>query len=169
MNTEHKSNTPMNIRDLWRTPPYCFQYYDKTFNFKLDAAASDKNHLCENYWTVEDDSLKQEWASVNWCNPPFSEIPIWVNKAIREQEKGNITVMLLPADTSTQWFSDAFSSCAECHLIIGRLSFINEATGRPVSGNNKGSVVFVFNPFSSFRSQTKTLFRDNMKLIGENL
>ena len=61
-----------------------------------------------------------------------------------EAGKSKTTVMLIPADTSVSWFRKAFDNCTRCEFIIGRISFINADTGKPQSGNNKGSVVFVF-------------------------
>ena len=35
----------------------------------------------------------------------------------------------------------------ECNLIInGRLSFISEESGKPVNGNNKGSIIIIWHP-----------------------
>ncbi|AUR96579.1 DNA N-6-adenine-methyltransferase [Vibrio phage 1.226.O._10N.261.48.E5] len=163
MNTEHKSSTPIEIRDLWMTPGFIFDYYNRRFNFTCDVAASCENALCESFYTEEDNSLSQDWFMVNWCNPPYSKIMPWVEKAVSEMSNGNKTVMLIPADTSVKWFKLAFDNCSECHFISGRLSFVNEATKKPVSGNNKGSVVFVFDPSSPFKSQTVLIDRDSMK------
>lgn len=87
----------------------------------------------------------------------------WVEKAIEQMERGCLTVMLIPADTSVKWFKRAFDNCSECHFISGRLAFINAETQKPVSGNNKGSVVFIFDPNSPFKSQTCLIDRDGMK------
>lgn len=162
MNTEHKSNTKIEIRDLWQTPRFLFDYYDKRFGFTCDVAASCENALVESFYTEEDDSLTQSWFVRNWCNPPFSNITPWINKSIAEMAEGNLTVMLLPADTSVKWFKLAFNNCTECHFISGRLSFINAETQKPVSGNNKGSVVFIFDPNSPVKQSVHLIDRDSM-------
>ena len=72
-------------------------------------------------------------------------------------------VTLLPADTSVQWFKYAFDHCSEFHMISGRLSFINAETQKPVAGNNKGSVVFIFDPRSPVKQSTHLINRDDMK------
>ncbi|AUR89915.1 DNA N-6-adenine-methyltransferase [Vibrio phage 1.134.O._10N.222.52.B8] len=166
MNTEHKSNTPVEIRDLWMTPGFIFDYYNRRFNFTCDVACSDENRLVRDHWLTEDDNALfygTDWHTRNWCNPPYSNIRPWVEKAINEMSSGRLTVMLIPADTSVKWFKLAFDNCSECHFISGRLSFVNGATKKPVSGNNKGSVVFVFDPSSPFKSQTALISRDEMK------
>lgn len=162
----HDSKTPEAIRDLWRTPKAVFDYYDRRFNFLCDVACSSKNCLC-NYGFMHDNgenaiSDTAEWTKVNWCNPPFSDCASWINKAIEQMKYGKLTVMLLPADTSVKWFKLAFDNCTECHFISGRLAFINEETGKPVSGNNKGSVVFIFDPHSPIKQAVSLIDRDEM-------
>ena len=165
MNTDHKSNTPGEIRDLWQTPKFVFNHYNKRFDFGMDVAASKENTFVElNYWTEKDDALNQNWSVWgNWCNPPYSNIMPWVEKAIGEMKQGCLTVMLIPADTSVKWFKKAFDNCTECHFISGRLSFINAETQKPVSGNNKGSVVFIFDPKSPVKQSVHLIDRDSMK------
>jgi len=162
----HDSKTPEAVRDLWMTPKFVFDYYNRRFGFAMDAAASHKNTLVEySYWTAEDNALKQNWGTRTWCNPPYSDIAPWVEKAISESRQGCLVVMLLPADTSVKWFKLAFENCSECHLISGRLAFISEETGKPVSGNNKGSVVFVFDPHSPLNRQACLIDRDSMVTV----
>lgn len=164
MSTENKSNTPAELRDIWQTPKFIFDHYNARFNFTMDVCASHENKLVEHsYWTESDDSLSQNWCSVNWCNPPYSNITPWVMKAIDEMKRGCTTVMIIPADTSVQWFKLAFDNCTECHFIAGRISFIRADTGKPQGGNNKGSVVFVFDPKSPVKQFVKLINRSDMK------
>lgn len=159
------SKTPEVIRDLWQTPKAIFDYYDRRFKFNCDVACSDENRLVNEHWlTIEDNALhySTDWNSVNWCNPPYSDIMPWVKKAVSEMKQGALTVMLIPADTSVKWFKFAFENCTECHFISGRISFINAETGKPVSGNNKGSVVFVFDPSAPFKSVVSLIDRDEV-------
>ena len=166
----HDSKTPEQIRDMWQTPRFVFDYYDRRFNFWCDLAASEGNTFCDEYYSEHDHSAfnakKTDFAlGANvWCNPPYSNIGPWVELCARlSRETGKVFVMLLPADTSVKWFADAMIQCSECHLISGRLSYINAETGKPVSGNNKGSVVFIFDPLSPLRSQVVMIDRDDMK------
>ena len=164
----HDSQTPEAIRDLWQTPRFVFDYYDRRFNFWCDLAASDENHLCDEYYAEADSAFNaraDDWRMGGnvFCNPPYSNIGPWVELCVRlSRETGKVFVMLLPADTSVKWFADALRQCSECHLISGRLSFINSETGKPVSGNNKGSAVFIFDPLSPLRSQVVMIDRDSM-------
>ena len=172
----HDSKTPESIRDLWRTPKALFDYYDRRFNFSCDFAASHTNHLCDHYFSAPDENGEGGalgasaedgcFADVGgvWCNPPYSDISPWVSECVRlSYETCKVFVMLLPADTSVKWFKLAFENCTECHFISGRIAFINEETGKPVSGNNKGSVVFVFDPNSPIKKAVSLIDRDSMK------
>lgn len=177
MNTEHKSNTPTEIRDLWQTPKFVFDYYDKRFGFNIDMAASEKNHLCKYYITEQMNALDKSTVSmavnIAWMterqpsvflNPPYSNLQPWVEAAVKCSNAHKIpVVMLIPADTSVKWFKYAFEHCTECHFISGRLSFINAETQKPVSGNNKGSVVFIFDPKSPVKQSVHLIDRDGMK------
>ena len=150
----HGSKTATPIRDLFQTPQFVYDWYNNIYDFTHDVAASDTNHKSPLWFTEADNALEKDWGVSNWCNPPYSNIMPWVEKAIEESTKGNTTVMLIPADTSVQWFKKAFDNCECCEFISGRISFINAETGKPQSGNNKGSVVFVF---GSHNTQTVTL------------
>ena len=144
MSEENKSFTPAEIKNLWQTPKPLFDKLNLEFEFTGDVAASYDNSLSDNFYTEEDNALDQRWFKVSWCNPPYDNIKPWVEKAIQQHSEGKTIVMLVPADTSVQWFKNAFNSCNEVRFISGRLSFINASTQKPVSGNNKGSVLFIW-------------------------
>jgi len=164
-NTEHKSDTPVSIRDLWQTPKQIFSTLNWEFKFTFDVAASFQNSLCPEYYTELDDALDQKWSAVNWCNPPYSNITPWVQKSIIEHQYGRTIVMLVPADTSVKWFKLAYESCNEVRFISGRISFINADTQKPVNGNNKGSVLFIWRGNAPKNSHTVTLIdRDDFYL-----
>lgn len=146
--------------DLWATPPEVFEALDKEFFFGFDVCAEYETAKCADYWTIEDDALSKDWAEDAkcripgagliemgslWCNPPYSKIAPWVEKAIEAQLKGRMTVMLVMCDPSVKWFSLAQRYASETRFITdGRLAFLKN--GVPQSGNNKGSVIFVFDP-----------------------
>lgn len=77
--------------------------------FTLDVAAAPHNAKCERYYTIEDDGLNQEWNGRVWCNPPYSGLHAWVNKAWTEFMDGRAEtiVMLVPANrTEQRWWQD---------------------------------------------------------------
>lgn len=96
-------------RDNFGTDPKLFAELDERFIFTLDVAATDANAKCSAYLTLEDDGLKERWNGRVWCNPPYSQIGAWVEKAWREWRCGHVAliVMLLPANRPEQaWWQD---------------------------------------------------------------
>ena len=68
--------------DLWATPQDLFDKYDAIYHFETDVCALPENAKCKRFFTPEMDGLKQEWAGVCWCNPPYGrQIGKWVEKA----------------------------------------------------------------------------------------
>lgn len=100
------------------------------FGFTVDVAAAEHNAKCARYYTREDDGLTQSWAGeVVWCNPPYSEIGPWVQKAW--QETTATVVMLVPANrTEVPWwqelvepYRDRPGSRLRVEFLPGRLRF----------------------------------------------
>lgn len=110
----------------WETPPGIFAVLNREFHFTLDVAASEKNHLCERYFTKETDGLSQSWQTDGavWCNPPYGrDIIKWVRKAHDEAQTGQVIVMLLHARTDTRWFHEYVYPFAKLVFLRGRLKF----------------------------------------------
>jgi phage N-6-adenine-methyltransferase len=71
--------------------------------FTLDVAASPHNAKCDRFYTAEEDGLEQSWYHERvWCNPPYSAIEPWVQKAWAESAYAHLIVMLLPANRTEQ-------------------------------------------------------------------
>lgn len=143
MSGYHDSKTAPEDKDCWRTPPEVFRCAVRTWGaFEIDAAAADHNHLVADYWTLADNALEQDWSGKRvWCNPPYSDIGPWVEKAATAE----FCVMLVPADTSVKWFATAGELGASVIFITrGRLRFIHNATGKPGPSNKMGSCFLVF-------------------------
>ncbi|EJV4647615.1 phage N-6-adenine-methyltransferase [Enterobacter hormaechei] len=169
------SKTPLEQRDLWRTPPALFASLDAEFCFQLDAAAAPYNALCRRFITAEQNTLETPWADyLNvpgyvWLNPPYSDIMPFVKKAAAESANQIGTVMLVPADTSVGWFKEAIQTASEVRFITaGRLAFINPVTGKPVSGNNKGSLLIIWKPYPRTHCEFTTVDRDTLMAYGNS-
>lgn len=119
--------------DEWETPQALFDALDAEFGFDMDVAASHENHKKDTYYTIEDDGLAQPWCHTNWCNPPYSQIALWVEKAALERLNGNTTVMLIPSRTDTKWFHAHIyqKQGVEIRFIKGRLRFSNSKNSAP--------------------------------------
>ncbi|EMX2208064.1 phage N-6-adenine-methyltransferase [Enterobacter hormaechei] len=170
------SKTPLDQRDLWRTPPALFASLDAEFCFQLDAAAAPHNALCRKFITAEQNTLETPWTDyLNvpgyvWLNPPYSDITPFVKKAAAESANQIGTVMLVPADTSVGWFKEAIQTASEVRFITaGRLAFINPVTGKPVSGNNKGSMLIIWRPYPRTHCHFATVDRDELMTFGAKL
>jgi phage N-6-adenine-methyltransferase len=148
-----KSKTDSDIKDLWQTPIELYEFLNARFSFVCDVAASDHNHLHLNYLTESYDSLLNGWAHLKsgfaFCNPPYSRILPWVKKAREAADHGVGIVMLLPVDTSVEWFNELRKLASEIYFIVnGRISFVRSDNKQKIHGNNRGSLFAVFNPRS---------------------
>lgn len=64
-----------------------------------------------------------------FCNPPYSNISAWVEKAFRETRKDHtVVVMLIPSRTDTRYFHDYIYKRSEIRFVKGRLSFSGKGT-----------------------------------------
>jgi phage N-6-adenine-methyltransferase len=97
------------------TTPEVFEPLHERFEFTLDVAASAENAKLPRYFTADDDGLAQPWGGERvWCNPPYSRIEPWCEKAWAEiADDGHgyrpggaeLVVMLLPANrTEQKWW-----------------------------------------------------------------
>jgi phage N-6-adenine-methyltransferase len=84
-----------------------FRELDAEFHFDLDVAASANNAKCERCYTKDDNGLEQPWFGRVWCNPPYSDIRSWVEKAWASWRDCEVIVMCLPANRTEQaWWQD---------------------------------------------------------------
>ena len=116
----------------YETPWDVFNPINEEFGFTIDLCATHENKKVENYYTVTDDALKQEWQGVCWCNPPYGrELPKWITKAHQSAQNGKATVvMLIPARTNTAWWHDICMK-GEIRFLRGRPKFNNGKHGLP--------------------------------------
>ncbi|ELL7784635.1 phage N-6-adenine-methyltransferase [Cronobacter sakazakii] len=173
-----KSNTPVEIKDLWQTPPEIYRALRSEFPFFLDAAASQSNALCTRFIDEKENTLEANWLSkmpigvgraYAWLNPPYSAPMPFVKKAAQENADHSVgCVMLLPADTSVQWFKEAIRTAHEVRFITGgRLSFLNASTGKPAEGNPKGSMLIIWHPWPrAGECRMTTVERDELMAYG---
>jgi phage N-6-adenine-methyltransferase len=119
--------------DRWATPQWLFDSLNSHYQCTLDVCAVPENAKCSQYFTPEQDGLKQQWNGVCWMNPPYGrEIVKWVKKAYESSLEGAVVVALLPARVDTAWFWDYTYNKAKIEFIRGRLKF----------GDGKGSAPF---------------------------
>jgi len=132
-------------RDDWRTPRALFDALDQVFQFKLDAAASANNKLCQRFYDADSNALKQSWnvGGWVWANPPYGKkVGEWFDKAKAESEQGARVVLLCMACTETRWFKTAWDNCAEIWFLSPRVKF--EQPGEKTGPAPKGSALYIF-------------------------
>lgn len=115
--------------DEWGTPLPLYDWLNNLFAFDIDVAAAPDNAKCLKFLTKEDNALFQAWSYAAaeysiWCNPPYSKVKDFINKACMESLKhATSIVFLVPARTDTKWFHYALQFCTSVYLIEGRLKF----------------------------------------------
>lgn len=98
----------------WTTPRWLFDQLNAEFHFTRDAAASPTNALCAQYYTEQDDALRQPWTGRVFANPPYGRsVYRWVAKGywsaygdarVGIPDPAAIVVMLVAARTDVQWW-----------------------------------------------------------------
>ena len=139
------------IRDSWETPQDLFDVLYNEFKFDVDVACSEKNRKCS--FGYHYDSLDKEWTGEPigakgraWCNPPYSNVTPWVQKAIDETNynPGSVVAMLLNHDASTGWYKLALEHASEIRIMTGKRVQFVPPDGVSVSSNSKGQCLIVF-------------------------
>ncbi len=137
----HPQQGPNAKVDDRQTVPEIFETFDRRFRFTVDAAASSRNAQLPRYWTVETDGLAQDWRGERvWCNPPYSTIRPWVEKAARREAE--LAVLLLPANRTEQaWWQDVvepmrLGGTCRVEFLRGRMRFI-AATDTKIRPNQR--------------------------------
>jgi len=110
----------------WETPDKLFDRLNNEFEFTIDVCASATNKKVDNYFSVRDNALVQEWTGICWMNPPYGkDIKLWVKKAYTASLDGETTVVcLLPCRTDTVWWHE-FCMKGEIRFCNKRLKFKN--------------------------------------------
>lgn len=125
--------------DEWESPQHIVDEWARVVGpFTLDVAATAKNAKAPRFFTRDDDGLKQDWlicaaGGVAWMNPPYSEVRVWVTKAIEESARGLTLVALLPSRTDTRWFHALWAERDRCAVVFlpGRLRFGDAKNSAP--------------------------------------
>ena len=178
MSKEHfvsKSDTDINIKDLWQTPSNIFDALNNEFDFNIDICASEENRLCNHSFNEEYSALEHEWndpyngmanakISSAFINPPYSKTALFLSRASEQASKHNITVVaLVNASTDTKWFADAAKSANEVRLITGRVAF-QKADGKTANGNTKGQCIIIWR--GNCKTPCNIVMIDRNELVG---
>lgn len=165
MDAYARSNTLPADRDKRATPRWAFEAICAATGLDpvWDVCAETHTAVVPGrFYSAKHDALSIDWhldidpglgLPVVWMNPPYSDPGAWCEKAALESARGMIVVGLLPDDRSTRWYQDhVYGIAPVIYITPRRLPFINPATGEEQSGNPKGSVVPIWTPFRTGRS-----------------
>ena len=104
------------MNDQWATPLDVFAALKAEFDFAMDVCASERNAKCGLFITEQQDSICVDWRKYLstfggrndyapsaddrypawcWCNPPYSNIGPWVQKAAGASRNSNLGVVML--------------------------------------------------------------------------
>ena len=127
---QQKANPLVDDRAL---PMSEFEKLNAEFRFTIDAAASAENAKLPRFYSIENCGLKASWAGERvYCNPPYSNIAPWVQKAAFDEPDAELIVMVLPANRTEQmwWqkyiepFRDRSGAWLHTRFLSGRMRFL---------------------------------------------
>ena len=148
----------------WQTPRRVFQKLDDEFHFRLDAAATAANALCEYFYTAEDSAFDHDWAAelidgipgkltglsvpasnAVFLNPPYQLCKEFMKKALEESRKGITVVCLVAARMDTQWWHRYAMEADEIRILEGRVQFTHPDKPQANSSTFPSAVVIFRN------------------------
>jgi len=99
--------------------------------FDLDpCSGAEPTPIATTRFTAEENGLAQDWSGYDtvYVNPPYSNLKEWMKKVTREANRNesdapSLVMVLLPGNTSTQWFHRYAANGDYLTLIEGRLTF----------------------------------------------
>jgi len=131
----------------WETPQHFFKAIDKEFHFDIDVCAVASDAKVKTFFSPDINGLSVPWSGNCWMNPPYDRsVGLWVAKAYKESQKGNLVVCLLPGRSNdTKWFHDYVMKSSEIRFVKGRIQFLhNKKLGQ---GSNISNILVIFRPY----------------------
>lgn len=131
-------------KHYWLTPPDLYAALDKEFRFTFDP--------CPFPLPPGFDGLTDEWGTSNYVNPPFGSImhqgkkkgaTAWARKAIEEQRKGNLSVLVYPID---KWVLMLLAAIGTEVRNLGDVRWLSIEDGMPGKGTGRHIAAFILRP-----------------------
>ena len=167
----NKSTTPEKEKDLAQTPQWFVASLERLIGqpFDLDVCCLQKTAKARCHYSINDgnDGLSLPWNSgFNFCNPPFSKIAPWIEKAAAEAgSRSATTAMIIPAKIETGYYRLAHSYASDIIKMPFRLNFLRPdgtpfltKNGKP-QGPEFSCVVALFNRIGLL-APTRTWYYD---------
>ncbi len=143
-NKFHKGNGS-DGKHYWLTPPQLYADLHAEFDFTFDPCP----------YPLPDgfDGLSCDWGLRNYVNPPFGSIihmgkkkgpTAWMRKAILEQQKGNLSVVVYPVDKWVLMMLKAMDSREVRNL--GDVRWLSIEDGSIGKGTGRHIAAFILRP-----------------------
>ena len=140
------------MAQCWETPPDFWRVIKDIWNPQVDVCATENNKKCGRYIgynSPTDNGLAVPWRhygpGVCWCNPPFKNIPIWLQKAHEETKNYVCSLVLSHEVSSAVWFGKNKELASSIWTLAPRINFV-EPCGVKQMGNMRGANLFIFDP-----------------------
>lgn len=115
-----------NSKDNWQTPPWLFELLHQVFNFTIDGAADDSNHLLPKYYTDYFKALPSH--ETIFINPPFSQLKdgFWNGVSWMNTVEFNkcLIVMLQPFRPETKYWHNSVWGKANIFVFNRRIQYV---------------------------------------------
>lgn len=142
-NKFHKGNRE-DQKHYWLTPPDLYDQLNKEFSFDFDPCPYPLPELF--------DGLTCEWGQSNYVNPPFGSIihngkkkgpTAWVRKAIEENKKGKLVVLVYPVD---KWVLMILAAIGTEVRNLGDVKWCATEDGSQGKGTGRHIACFILKP-----------------------
>ena len=141
-------NAAKTLSDVWVTPQWII---DNIGISDLDPCAYLPDGIepyvktASNYFTEEQDGLKQDWSRYKnaFVNFPYSQSKLWMEKCLHEYRKGCQIIVLCFARTETLAWQNNVIHATGLNLIKRRIRFL-DSSGKERSNGNAPSCLIAF-------------------------
>lgn len=128
----HKGASAQDIE----TPQIFIDAVEQRFGkLSVDLAATWQNTKALQWIAPEHNSLTHDWKVYGpgpaWLNPPFGDIASWAAKCADCRDLKRWTLLLVPASTGANWFSQIVVPNAFVLYLTQRITFVGQKHGFP--------------------------------------
>lgn len=125
--------------DEWYTPAYIIEPLGL---FDLDPCSPKQPpyQIAATRYTIDDDGLSMPWEGRVWLNPPYSNIPPWLERAAKH---GNVIALLHNRMDTKWWYQYIWLAADGVVALTGRIRFL-QPDGTKAGTPNVGQVLIAY-------------------------